>query len=232
MGRLGARAGVAAVAAALVACGAAAPEWAWHRVERGETLHRIAARYRVTVADIAEANALTDPNALAAGDLLYIPAPSERRQPVRGRAFVARAPRTIGAAVATVATVEKGALAWPVDAAVSSRFGMRDGRPHEGIDLAAPDGTAVRAAAAGRVVYAGGGLRGYGNLVMLRHDGGLLTVYAHNSSLLVSEGTTVARGQPIALSGHSGRATAPHVHFEVREGDVPRDPELYLPPHP
>jgi len=121
---------------------------------------------------------------------------------------------------------------WPVAAPITSRFGMRDGRPHEGVDLAVADGTEVRAAAAGRVVYAGSKLRGYGNLVMLRHQGGLLTVYAHNSRLLVGAGAAVGKGQPIARSGHSGRASAPHLHFEVRERDVPRDPELYLPPHP
>ncbi len=136
-----------------------------------------------------------------------------------------------GAGDLATATAE-AALEWPVDAPISSRFGRRDGRPHEGIDLLCADGTAVRAAAAGRVVYAGARLRGYGNLVMLRHDNGLVTVYAHNSTLLAAEGSTVARGEVISLSGHSGRATAPHLHFEVREGDVPRDPERYLPKLP
>ncbi len=122
------------------------------------------------------------------------------------------------------------ALDWPVCAPISSRFGVRDGRPHEGIDLRVADGTAVRAAAAGRVIYAGARLRGYGKLVMLRHRDGLVTVYAHNSALLAAEGRDVARGDVISLSGHTGRATAPHLHFEVRDGDVPKDPERYLPP--
>jgi murein DD-endopeptidase MepM/ murein hydrolase activator NlpD len=123
-------------------------------------------------------------------------------------------------------------LAWPVDARVtiSSPFGPREGHPHDGIDLAVPDGTPVHAAAAGQVIYAGEGVRGYGRLVIVQHDPHLVTVYAHNSSLLVAEGQRVAAGQPLALSGHSGHVTAPHCHFEVREDSVPQNPERYLPP--
>jgi murein DD-endopeptidase MepM/ murein hydrolase activator NlpD len=120
-------------------------------------------------------------------------------------------------------------LDWPVDGPLSSGFGRRDGRPHEGIDLAVPDGTPVRAAAGGVVAYAGDRLRGYGRLVIVAHAGGLSTVYAHNSRLLVREGEPVARGRVVALSGHSGHVTAPHVHFEVRRDARPEDPLKYLP---
>jgi murein DD-endopeptidase MepM/ murein hydrolase activator NlpD len=112
---------------------------------------------------------------------------------------------------------------------LTSFFGSRWGRPHEGIDLTAPIGTPVLAAGAGEVVYAGSALRGYGNMVVLKHDGDLMTVYAHNSVLLVKVGDHVRVGQPIARSGQSGHATGPHVHFEVRKGQVPRDPLPYLP---
>lgn len=207
------------------------PRWAWHRVRAGETLSGIAERYRVPLSAIAEANALADPDLLREGEILYVPLTPDPRLRGGGASRLGRASRTIGRTpIETRITDEKsiGPLAWPVAAAISSRFGMRDGRPHEGIDLAVGDGTEVRAAAAGRVVYAGGGVRGYGNLVMVQHPGGLVTVYAHNSTLLVAEGADVARGEVISLSGHSGRATAPHLHFEVREGDVAHDPELYL----
>jgi murein DD-endopeptidase MepM/ murein hydrolase activator NlpD len=124
-------------------------------------------------------------------------------------------------------------LTWPTDGPLSSPFGRRDGRPHEGIDLSVPDGTAVRAACDGVVAYAGRGLSGYGRLVILDHPDGSATVYAHNQRLLVSVGETVARGQRIALSGHSGRATAPHVHFELRlAGRRAVDPVGYLAPPP
>ena len=86
------------------------------------------------------------------------------------------------------------------------------------------------AAADGRVVYAGSGVRGYGNLIVLKHAGNLLTAYAHNSVLLVSQGQTVRAGDRIALVGQSGHATGPHLHFEVRSGQIPRDPMSYLPP--
>ena len=107
------------------------------------------------------------------------------------------------------------------------RYGVREGRRHDGIDLAAPEGTPVAAAAAGTVIYAGE-QAGYGALVILRHEGGLVTVYAHNSRLLVKEGDRVARGEPIARVGETGRTTGPHLHFEVRVGTQPRDPLGFL----
>jgi murein DD-endopeptidase MepM/ murein hydrolase activator NlpD len=119
-------------------------------------------------------------------------------------------------------------LSWPVDAPLSSPFGVRDGRPHQGIDLAVPEGTPVRAACDGVVAYAGAKLRGFGKLVILSH-GELATVYAHNSALLVREGESVTRGQVVARSGATGHVTAPHLHFEVRRDGTATDPLEYLP---
>ncbi|MSP60479.1 MAG: M23 family metallopeptidase [Myxococcales bacterium] len=205
--------------------------WRWHRVAAGETLGGIAARYHIPQDDLAEANALADPDRIQEGELLYIPMGGDLRVRATTGPHPRREPVTLGPKPAPLGVVTdegEAPLSWPVHAAISSRFGLREGKPHQGIDLMVADGTEVRAAAAGRVLYAGGGLRGYGNLVMLRHENGLTTIYAHNSTLLVVEGTPVARGEVISLSGHSGRTTAPHLHFEVRDGDVPRDPELYL----
>ena len=111
---------------------------------------------------------------------------------------------------------------------MGSPFGTRAGRQHEGIDLPTPIGTPVYAAADGQVVYAGNGIRGYGNLIVIQHEGDLLTVYAHNSELLVAQGDKVRVGQRIALSGQSGHASGPHLHFEVRSGQIPVDPVSYL----
>ena len=119
---------------------------------------------------------------------------------------------------------------WPAEGPLSSGFGRRDGKPHEGIDLAVPEGTPVHAVCDGVVVYSGAKLRGYGRLVIVQHAGNLSTVYAHNSRLLVREGEPVTRGRVIALSGQTGRATAPHLHFEVRRDARPEDPLKYLPP--
>jgi murein DD-endopeptidase MepM/ murein hydrolase activator NlpD len=122
-----------------------------------------------------------------------------------------------------------GRLSWPVHGALSSPFGRRDGSAHDGIDVAVAEGTPVRAACDGSVAYAGDKLRGYGRLLIVAHSGGLATVYAHNSLLLVREGDLVARGQEIARSGQTGRASAPHLHFEVRRDNHPEDPLKYLP---
>ena len=120
------------------------------------------------------------------------------------------------------------AMLWPVDGALASPFGARDGRAHDGIDLAVAEDTPVRAACDGMVTYAGNGLRGYGNVVILQHAGALATVYAHNRALDVRVGDLVTRGQVIARSGQTGHATAPHLHFEVRKDSIARDPLGYL----
>jgi murein DD-endopeptidase MepM/ murein hydrolase activator NlpD len=119
-------------------------------------------------------------------------------------------------------------LLWPAPGAVSSHFGPRGHAHHDGIDIAAPEGTPVRAALDGTVVYVGS-LRGYGKVVILAHDDGLTTVYAHNSKNLVNPGARVRRGTVIASVGQTGRTTGPNLHFEVRKNNLARDPLVYLP---
>lgn len=116
---------------------------------------------------------------------------------------------------------------WPVDGVVVSGFGMRWGRLHEGIDIAASSGTPIRAAAAGTVIHAGW-LGGYGNLVVLDHGNGLATAYAHASAILVALGQQVLQGETVALVGSTGNSSGPHLHFEVRVNGVAVDPLLYL----
>jgi murein DD-endopeptidase MepM/ murein hydrolase activator NlpD len=120
-----------------------------------------------------------------------------------------------------------GVLSWPVSGAVTSGFGLRWGRMHEGIDIAVSEGTPVRAAAGGTVIYAGW-LGGYGNLVVVDHGNGLSTAYAHNSSLGTGVGQSVAAGQVVSYSGNTGNSTGPHVHFEVRVNGSAVDPLGYL----
>lgn len=120
---------------------------------------------------------------------------------------------------------------WPLRKAVfTSSFGWRAGRPHHGIDLAVPEGTPVTAALGGVVVYAGSLVDGYGETIMIRHIRGYSTVYAHCSKLLVRAGERVIAGQRIAFSGETGRASAPHLHFELREELTPINPLSFLPP--
>jgi len=122
----------------------------------------------------------------------------------------------------------KARLAWPLQGVLYGRYGVRSGRRHDGIDLSAPEGSSIAAAAAGKVIYAGE-QTGYGLIVILRHEGGLVTLYAHCSKLLVDDGDTVKAGQPIARVGQTGRSSGPHLHFEVRDGTRPRNPLLFLP---
>jgi murein DD-endopeptidase MepM/ murein hydrolase activator NlpD len=116
---------------------------------------------------------------------------------------------------------------WPVDGVVVSGFGMRWGRMHEGIDIAASSGTPIRAAAGGTIIHAGW-LGGYGNLVVVDHGNGLATAYAHASSILVAVGQQVSQGQTVSLVGSTGHSSGPHLHFEVRVNGVAVDPLLYL----
>jgi murein DD-endopeptidase MepM/ murein hydrolase activator NlpD len=118
-------------------------------------------------------------------------------------------------------------LIWPVNGTVTSGFGIRWGRMHEGIDISAASGTAIWAAAAGTVIYAGW-LGGYGNLVVVDHGDGLSTAYAHASAILVGVGQQVAQGHTVALVGSTGHSTGPHLHFEVRVNGGAVDPLLYL----
>jgi murein DD-endopeptidase MepM/ murein hydrolase activator NlpD len=119
---------------------------------------------------------------------------------------------------------------WPVRGRVVEGFGSaRNGTQNDGINIAARAGAPVYAAAAGEVVYAGNELRGYGNLVLIKHEGGYLTAYAHNSTLLVHKGERVARGQTIARVGATGSVHEPQLHFEIRMGRNPVDPARYLP---
>ncbi len=122
---------------------------------------------------------------------------------------------------------------WPVAGEVVSRFGPKsDGRHNDGVNIAAAAGTPVLAADNGVVAYAGNELRGYGNLVLIRHDGDWVTAYGHAGRLLVSRGDRVRAGQRIATVGNSGSVTSPQLHFELRRGAVAVDPLDHLPPAP
>jgi lipoprotein NlpD len=121
------------------------------------------------------------------------------------------------------APVAKPSLSWPLHGVLYARFGKKGKEPHDGIDLAAPAGTSVKTAAPGKVLFAGE-QKGYGNLIIVEHEGGLVTLYAHNRDLRVKAGQRVREGQVIATVGESGKTSGPHLHFEVRKSGVPVDP--------
>jgi len=209
-----------------------------HHVRAGETLWRIGRTYSVPLEVLLRENALEDPTQLAAGTQLWIPG-AERELSV--------SPAQTGSAVARMSTTRRHSpstipraggrpldpaargepLAWPAPCVLISGFGERDRDHHEGIDLACPEGTPIRAADDGVVLFSGE-QRGYGKLVLVAHDRDLVTVYAHNARNLVSQGDKVSRGEEIALVGRTGKATGPHLHFEVRIAAHPRDPLGFL----
>ena len=123
--------------------------------------------------------------------------------------------------------VSSSGLIWPVNGPITSPFGMRWGRMHEGVDIGVPYGTPIHAAAAGTVVYCGW-MSGYGNLVAIDHGGGLSTAYGHQSSVAVGCGQSVSQGQVIGYVGCTGHCFGPHLHFEVRVNGAPVDPLGYL----
>lgn len=200
----------------LGACASAPPERAapyYHEVAPGENLYRIGLRYGVPAAEIARANGIRDVTELRVGQRLLIPG-------LRGSAIEPsrRMPRYTGPLRFT----------WPVKGRLTSRFGLRGNRPHEGIDLGAPHGTPIYAAEAGRVIHSGR-FGAYGKVVILKHAGAYRSVYAHARRLFVEKGDFVERGQKIAEVGATGRATGPHLHFEIRRGETAHDPLVYLP---
>jgi murein DD-endopeptidase MepM/ murein hydrolase activator NlpD len=242
----------AAVALAL-ACACANRPPLVHTVERGENVYRIAGWYRVPVGEVLRANGLDDPRALRPGQKLLIPnaergappgpllppagvRPSEGSPLERPRSQFDGLGELRPNALARMraraqARLSGNVFAWPLEGSVSSGFGSRNGNPHEGIDILADPGTPIRAAEAGRATFSGT-LGAYGNVVILRHDGRFVTVYAHTLRNLVERGARVRRGQVIAEVGASGNASGPHLHFEIRRDERSRNPLLYLPAEP
>ncbi|APR96499.1 lipoprotein NlpD [Pandoraea thiooxydans] len=210
---------------ALLAACASAPSGGpvgdgYYRVRSGDTLGKIAQTYRQSVTNLTRWNNLSNPNRIDVGQVLRV-AP-----PVGASGAVST--QTVAPAAAsdnTSAPASSIALRWPAQGPVIARF---NGTSNKGIDIGGQLGQPVVAAAAGKVVYAGNGLRGYGNLVMLKHSGGFLTAYAHNRVILVKEGQYVAQGQQIAEMGNTDSQRV-QLHFELRQQGKPLDPLRYLP---
>jgi murein DD-endopeptidase MepM/ murein hydrolase activator NlpD len=207
-----------------------------HLVKAGETLSAIAARHRVTVASLVAANRLASANVrLRIGQRLTIPGPApavarvRRALPAVTTRRPAAPPRTLVLALPDFSELAP-LFAWPVDGQVSSKFGRRRMGWHRGIDIKADLGTPVAAAATGVVVASTYQTR-YGRVVKIEHPNGFMTVYAHNDQNLVEAGDRVMLGQPIAAVGRTGRATAHHLHFEIRQTGLAYNP-LYMLPLP
>ncbi len=214
---------------ALAGCASAPPAGTTHVLRPGENLYRLSRYYEVPVSRIRKANRIRDVTEIPSGRALVIPG-ATRPQPGHALAStpVAAGSTRVPAPVARSLPSELRLL-WPVRGRVSSGFGWRNGRRHEGIDIPAPRGTRILAAEAGRVIHAEGRLGAYGKVVILKHAGRYQTVYAHASRILVRKGDFVERGQPIAEVGKTGNATGTHLHFEVRRDRRAVDPRAHLP---
>jgi lipoprotein YgeR len=220
--------------ALIAACGSAPVGPGFYRVERGDTLSKIARSHRQSVQSITRWNNLTNPDSIEVGQVLRVEPPNgvaSTSGAVRsggngnGSASASAAPRPApGDNAPSSAPASSISLIWPTSGSVIRGF---DGSSSKGIDIAAPAGTPVVAAAAGTVVYAGNGLRGYGNLLILKHNAEYLTAYAHNRALLVKEGETVAQGQKIAEIGDTDTNRV-MLHFELRYQGRSIDPSRAL----
>lgn len=202
------------------------PPGTWYEVRRGDTLWSLSRRHGLTPDEVAEVNGIQTSDTLVPGQLLFLPGASEaplHEQPSDGGA--GRAARETPPALAGSAS-----LAWPLDGGVLLRDYSNEGPvPYEGLMLAAPSGTPVLAAADGEVLHVGSE-GAYGTMVLVRHAGDLVTIYAHVDDVKVRAGERVRRGQAIASVGTSGRTESPQLHFQVRSGRTPVDPLTVLPP--
>lgn len=220
---------LSALACLLGGCASSLPvyEARVHVVAPGETLYTIAWRNGLDYRDLARWNHLANPDYLRVGQRLSLvpPAPGRAVRAPAGNvsAGSSRSPTPTSAAPAAAEL----AWRWPTDGPLASRFGAEGALPN-GITITGELGQAVRAAAPGRVVYAGSGLIGYGQLVIIKHNETYLSAYGHNSRLLVHQGQQVAAGEKIAEMG-LGPGRLPRLHFEVRRNGSPIDPLPLLP---
>ncbi|MES2302808.1 MAG: M23 family metallopeptidase [Pseudomonadota bacterium] len=223
--------------------GGSAPIVAWtYVVQPGDTFAQIARRWGTDMVALGAANGIASPYVIRVGQVLKrseaartpvpapvpspapAPKPTPRPAPTLRPALPARQP---------LAPRESDAprMQWPTEGAFITRFGEKvAGIPSNGIDLAALYGTRVRAAAAGTVIYAGREPERFGQLILIDHGGGFVTAYAYLGTMTVKEGQVVTARERIALVGKTGEALRPSIHFELRRNNVPRNPELYLPP--
>ena len=226
------------------------PSARYHVVAKGDTLYNISKRYNVDMSSLSRANDLEEPYALSIGQRLLLPGsvvdsstaistpkatatskPAAKKTSTsswwssRKKETVKKASYTLPAPVKK----RKNKFMWPVKGKVISNFGsIGKGRNNDGINIKAALGTAVKCADAGTVAYAGNELKGFGNLILVKHNDGWITAYAHNDKILVKKGQKVRRGEKIATVGSTGGVNSPQLHFEIRAGKKAVNPRSYL----
>ncbi|MDQ6994210.1 MAG: M23 family metallopeptidase [Mariprofundaceae bacterium] len=205
----------------------------YHTVKKGDSLYSIGKKFGVPYRSLARRNHLHYPYTIYINQKIYLSTDSPNQDKNKhSKVSMKKHKSHINAhihAQKSRTQLRNIHLRWPVQGPISSPFGKRGNRMHDGIDIAVKDGTPVHAAASGTVVYSDARLSGYGRLIIIRHSNQLFTAYAHNQQLLVKVGQHIKAGQVISKSGHSGHSTGPHLHFEVRIQTTPVNPMNYLP---
>ncbi|MCI7420136.1 MAG: LysM peptidoglycan-binding domain-containing protein [Alphaproteobacteria bacterium] len=221
------------------------PAKQYHTVQRGDTLYSISRQYNVDITSLSRVNNLQTPYSLNVGDRLVLPASVGNVPAASYSTAQSSASSASSAAVKTAYTPAKSApvtdsyvapkarktkFDWPVKGTIISGYGnLGSGRKNDGINIKAALGTNVKAADSGTIAYAGNELKGFGNLILIKHSDGWITAYAHNDRLFVKKGQKVSRGEKIATVGSTGSVTTPQLHFEVRSGKKAVNPRPYLP---
>lgn len=221
------------------------PAKQYHTIQRGDTLYSISRQYNVDITSLSRVNNLQTPYSLNVGDRLVLPASVGNVPAASYSTAQSSASSASSAAVKTAYTPAKSApvtdsyvapkarktkFDWPVKGTIISGYGnLGSGRKNDGINIKAALGTNVKAADSGTVAYAGNELKGFGNLILIKHPDGWITAYAHNDRLFVKKGQKVSRGEKIATVGSTGSVTTPQLHFEVRSGKKAVNPRPYLP---
>ncbi len=212
----------------------------YYRIRRGDTLSEIAQRKRVRMRTLASWNGLRPPYSIYAGNLLRVEPPDGRSRAVRsttrrtasrsstGSSVQKTSARSTAAATGADAASSGIKWDWPAKGPIQQTFRSGD-RTRQGVRIGVGEGTSVGAAADGTVVYSGSGLKGYGNLIIVKHNARYLSAYGFNRELLAREGERVKRGQRVALAGRASNG-ASLLHFEIRRDGVAVDPLRFLPP--
>jgi murein DD-endopeptidase MepM/ murein hydrolase activator NlpD len=195
----------------------------YHVVERHQTFYRICKTYGVDLKEVSSFNGISDPSKIQTGQRIFIPG---AKKVLKVEIYIEDVVAESGEKIKII--YKKLDFIWPVEGKISDGFEEAEERKHQGIDISSPLGTPIRASHAGMVIYSNNTIKGYGNLIILRHSEDYVTVYAHNQVNLVEEGTWVEKGQLIGKVGQTGRASGPHLHFEIRKNNKALDPMLFL----
>jgi murein DD-endopeptidase MepM/ murein hydrolase activator NlpD len=201
-------------------------EGVYHTVKRHQTLWRICKTYGVDINKVARINHIRDPSRILVGQRIFIPGAKKVLKvdiyidDIGGSRGRREDPKKL--------VLAKGRFLWPIRGKVTREFGIRGTAKHDGIDISARRGTPIKASDSGRVLYSGNEISGYGNIIIIKHEGGFISIYAHNDVNEVAEDMRVKRGQIIGRVGSTGRGSDPHLHFEIRKNNRPINPRLLL----